>query len=140
MSSVFRFNLGRPAFKGTGQKPLRKAIKYALDRPALARACGYLECRASDRLVPAALRESLDPVSGPDLVTARRWAARAKNRPPMTLTLYMPTYPWSLAVAEELEANLKRLGIDLEVEYFEFYLFLQKLNNPGAWDLAWSPR
>ena len=53
----------------------------------------------------------------------------------------MATYPWSLAVAEELEANLKRLGIDLEVEKFELYTLFARLNRQGEpWDLAWIPQ
>jgi ABC-type oligopeptide transport system substrate-binding subunit len=134
----FRFNTDRPAFKGAGQKPLRKAIVDALDRHELVRAIGYQEGRASGRLLPAALRGRLDPVSGPNLAAARKWLARAKVRPP-TLTLYMPNYPWSLAVAEELESNLRPLRIELTVEYFELTTLGQKLLKPGEpWDLAWS--
>jgi ABC-type oligopeptide transport system substrate-binding subunit len=136
----FRFNLEQPAFKGAGRKPLRKAISYALDRPALTAAAGYLEARASDRLLPATLRESRRPVNGPDLVTARKWLARLKN-PPRTLTFYSSTYGWNLAVAEELKSNLKRLDIDVTVEKFEFVTYLRKLSTPGEpWDLAWIPQ
>ena len=79
-TALFRFNLQRPAFKGAGQAPLRKAINYALDRPALTGAFGYLAGRPSDRLLPAALRaraNGLYPLRGPDPDTARRWLARA---------------------------------------------------------------
>ena len=138
-SFSFRFNTARDPFKGAGQKPLRKAINYALDRAALARAFGQLEGRASDRLLPAALRESrqFDPVDGPNLVTARKWLARAKDRPE-TLTLYMPLYQWSQAVADELESNLKPLRIDVEPEFYEISTHFAKINRPGEpWDLAW---
>ena len=142
VNSVFRFNLESPRFKGAGQKPLRKAINYALDRPALARAKGYREGRASDRLLPAALREGrqVDPVGGPDLATARRWARRVKDLP-TTLTYYSATYGWSLAVARELRSNLKRLDIDVKVVPFERVTLTQKLGTPGEpWDLAWIPQ
>jgi ABC-type oligopeptide transport system substrate-binding subunit len=140
-SFSFRFNTARDAFKGAGQKPLRKAIVYALDRVALTRAFGYREGRASDRLLPAALRESrqLDAVDGPNLASARKWLALAK-RPP-TLTLYMPLYAWSLAVAEVLRSNLRPLRIDIEVEYYEISTQQARINKPGEeWDLAWSPQ
>ena len=41
-TSSSRSTPGRRAFKGAGQAPLRKAINYALDRPALDRSHGYL--------------------------------------------------------------------------------------------------
>jgi ABC-type oligopeptide transport system substrate-binding subunit len=138
----FRFNLESPAFKGAGQKPLRKAITYALDRPALTLAAGYLEGRTSDRLLPATLRESrrLGPVGGPDLATARKWARRTKHLP-TTLTFYSTTYGWNLAVAQEFKSNLRRLGIDIKVRSFEFVTYLQKLSTPGEpWDVAWIPQ
>src|SRR4029450_2570681 len=51
----FAFNHDRPAFKGPGQIPLKKAINYAIDRPALARAFGYLGAKRTDQMVPPAL-------------------------------------------------------------------------------------
>ena len=91
---IFAFNPDRPAFKGVGQAPLRKAINYALDRQALTRAHGYLTVRRTDRLLPAALSESrrFYPLRGADPVTARRWLARAGHRP-KTLTLYTANLP-----------------------------------------------
>ena len=135
-SFSFSFNTKRDNFKGVGQKPLRKAIVYALDRQALAGAIGYQEGRASGRLLPAALRGRIDPVSGPNLVSARKWLARAKVQP-TTLTLYMPNYSWCLAVAEELKSNLRPLRIDVKPEFFALDTLRQKLL-AGPWDLAWS--
>ena len=141
VSSVFRFNLHRPAFEGSGQAPLRKAINYALDRPALTLAGGYLTGRPSDRLLPAALRESgrFYPLRGSDPDTALKWASLAGNRP-TTLTLYTANYSWSLAGAQVFVSNMKRIGIDVEVKPFELFKLLEKLNTPGEpWDVAWSP-
>ncbi len=50
----FAFNHDRPAFKGPGQIPLKKAINHALDRPALARAFGYLGVKRTDQMLPPA--------------------------------------------------------------------------------------
>ena len=53
----------------------------------------------------------------------------------------MPTYPWSLAVADELVSNLRPLRIDVEPEYFELTTLRQRLIKQGEqWDLAWSPQ
>ena len=138
---LFKFNPERPAFKGAGQAPLRKAINYALDRPALARAHGYLDGTPSDRLLPAALSESprLYPLGGPDLETARRWLARAGDRP-QTLTVYTPNFPGFVPSAQTFASNLRQLGIVVDVESFDLPTFVKKLDAPGEpWDVALAP-
>ena len=47
---AFAFNHDRPAFKGAGQIPLKQAINWAIDRPALVRAAGYLSGRETDQI------------------------------------------------------------------------------------------
>ena len=49
------FNHERPAFKGPGQNPLKKAINYAIDRPAMSRAWGYLAGKRTDQLLPTSI-------------------------------------------------------------------------------------
>jgi ABC-type transport system substrate-binding protein len=143
LSFVFRFNLDRPAFKGAGQAPLRRAINYALHRPALTSAGGYLTGEASDRLLPAALRSEgpgLYPLRRPNLVTAGRLASRAANPTP-PLTLYIADYAWSRAVARVFASNLKRLGIDVHVESFELNALQARLATRGEpWDVACCPQ
>ena len=46
------FNHDRRAFNGPGRIPLEKAINYAIDRPELARAFGYLAGKRTDQLLP----------------------------------------------------------------------------------------
>ena len=77
------FNHERPAFKGRGQIPLKKAINYAIDRPALARAFGYLAGRRTDQMLPPALARpaSIYPLAGADPATASKWLARARIQP-----------------------------------------------------------
>jgi len=125
---LFVFNPDRPAFKGTGQAPLRKAINYALDRKALIQTHGYLETRRSERLLPAPLSASrrVYPLDGPDLVTAGRWLARAKLRP-QKLTLYTANFAFSIASARVFSSNLLPLGIEVDVKAFDFVTLLEKL-------------
>ncbi len=113
----FRFNPKRRAFEGARQAPLRKAINYALDRPALTRAHPYLTVRRSDRLLPGALSESrrLYPLAEPDLDTALRFLARAGRRPP-TLTLYTWNLAFGLPSAQVFVSNLNEIGIKVKVE------------------------
>ncbi|MET1001718.1 MAG: ABC transporter substrate-binding protein, partial [Acidimicrobiia bacterium] len=51
----FAFNHNRPAFNGLGQIPLKKAINFAIDRPALARTLGFLGVKRTDQMLPPAL-------------------------------------------------------------------------------------
>lgn len=138
---LFAFNPDRPAFKGPGQSPVRKAINYALDRPALTRPHGYLGARRTDRLLPAALSTSrrVYPLGGADPVIARQWLARAAQRP-QALTLYMANLPFGVPVAQVFVSNLRQLGIEVTVKYFEFTTLLEKLRTPGEpWDVGWIP-
>ena len=77
------FNHDRPAFRGPGQIPLKKAINFAIDRPAMVRPFGYLGGKRTDQMLPPALGRpaSIYPLGGADVVAARRWYARARIRP-----------------------------------------------------------
>jgi ABC-type oligopeptide transport system substrate-binding subunit len=140
-NNMFVFNARSSVFEGAGTAPLRKAINYVLDRPALTRGHGYLVGRRSDRLLPAALSESrrLYPIGGPDPVTGRRWLAHTKS-PPKALTLYTSTFPDSVANAQVFTRNLRQLGIEVDVKQFEFRALLAKLTTKGEpWDVTWLP-
>ena len=115
----FAFNHDRPAFRGRGQIPLKKAINYAIDRPALARAFGYLAGRRTDQMLPPALgatrastRSGGRPGDGAEVARARR-----SSRP--TLVLYASNSGIGVALAQVLAFNLKQIGIDLDVKYFD---------------------
>lgn len=70
-------NTERPLFKDNPQ--LRRAVNYALDRPALVRLFGPDGATPADEYLPPGFpgyeRRHVYPVNGPDLATARRLAA-----------------------------------------------------------------
>ena len=138
---MFAFNTRSPMFEGASTAPLRKAINYALDRPALIRTHGYLQTRRSDRLLPSALSGTrrLYPIGGPAPVKAQKWLRRAEQRP-TTLTLYATNFGFGPANARVFASSLRPLGIDVRVELFSFPTLLRKLVTPGEpWDVAWLP-
>jgi ABC-type oligopeptide transport system substrate-binding subunit len=114
------FNHARPAFHGPGQIPLKKAVNFAIDRPAMVRPFGYLGGTRTDQMLPPALARSASvyPLGGANPAAARRWYQRARFKP-TTLVLYAQATPALVALAEILDFNLKQIGIDLEVRYFE---------------------
>jgi ABC-type oligopeptide transport system substrate-binding subunit len=132
------FNHARPAFQGPGQIPLKKAINYAIDRPALARAFGYLAGKRTDQMLPPALARSagIYPLGGADPVTARKWLARAA-RPPTELVLYADNSPQGVSLAQTIVFNLEQIGIDVQAKFFDINTLGAKTTTPGEpWDLT----
>jgi ABC-type transport system substrate-binding protein len=119
-TQFFAFNHDRKAFKGRGQIALKKAINYAIDRPALARAFGYLGARRTDQLLPPALGrdESIYPITGADPAAARKLIARARFKP-SRLVLYAWNRGFGFAAAEVFKFDLQQIGIDVDVKYFD---------------------
>jgi ABC-type oligopeptide transport system substrate-binding subunit len=118
----FAFNHDRQAFKGHGQIPLKQAINWAIDRPALVRAGGYIGGKRSDQILPPAMgrKASIYPLGGVTqerLARARELLAKARFKP-RRLVLYAPSFQPPGAWAQIFQFNLKRLGIDVEIKYF----------------------
>jgi ABC-type oligopeptide transport system substrate-binding subunit len=126
------FNNERPSFRGPGQIPLKKAINYAIDRPALTRAFGFLAGKRTAQMLPPVLarRANVYPLGGADAVTARRWYQRARLKP-TTLVLYAWAIPPAVEAAEVLRFNLKQLGIELDVRFLEPFTVIEKARIPG---------
>jgi ABC-type transport system substrate-binding protein len=103
---LLAFNTRRTLFRDAR---LRRAVNYALDRPALA---GIFGEAVSDRYVPPAVpgasRSAVYPLSGPDLVRAR---ALAGHGPARTARLYFCGDPANLRTARTVRANLRPIGL-----------------------------
>ena len=128
----FAFNHDRPAFKGPGQIPLKKAVNYALDRPELARGFGYLGATRTDQMLPAVLGHdaSVYSLKRADPTTARKWLARARVQP-STLVLYAWNIPSGVAAAQVFAFNMKQIGIDVEPKYFSPFVASEKAGTRG---------
>lgn len=139
----FAFNHDRPAFKGRGQIPLKKAINYAIDRRALGKTFGYLGGTVDDQLLTPTLgrNEAMYPLAG-DPAQARRWLGRAARKPAKLVLYAFTDRPGNVAAAQVFAANMKRIGIDVEVKYFEQLTQVQKVGTRGEpFDvamLAWT--
>jgi oligopeptide transport system substrate-binding protein len=126
------FNHDRPAFEGREQVPLKKAINYAIDRPAMSRPFGYLTGKRTDQLLPPALARpaNIYPLRGADPVTARRWLARATLQP-RELVVYANNNSTGAAIAQVLAFNLRQIGIEADVRYFDTVTLAAKAETPG---------
>jgi ABC-type transport system substrate-binding protein len=135
------FNHDRPAFKGVGQIPLKQAINWAIDRPALVRALGYASGQATDQILPPAIgrKANIYPLGSPtarSLAKARALLAKARFKPKQ-LVLYTFSFDPGPAQARIIQTDLKPLGIDVQIEYFPAATFFAKVATRGEpFDLA----
>jgi ABC-type transport system substrate-binding protein len=134
-TNYFAFNHDRPAFKGLGQIPLKKAINWAIDRRALVGARGYAVAKRTDQILPPAMgREaSIYPLGGvteASLSRARALLTKAGFKP-KSLVLYTSNSPFGTRVAQIFQFDLKRLGIDVEVKYYPAVALFEKLGTRG---------
>jgi ABC-type oligopeptide transport system substrate-binding subunit len=132
----FAFNHDRPAFKGRGQIPLKQAINWALDRRALVASVSFLGGKRTDQILPPAMTRDasiypLGSVTEQNLAKARELVARAKSKP-ARLVLYSPNDGFFPAWAQIFRFDLKRLGIDVVIRYFDFDVVGQKAGVRGA--------
>ncbi len=99
------FNTRRPLFRDL---QLRRAVNYALDRPALAAVRGE---PPADHYIPPAVPGYRDrhvyPIDGPDLQIARRLAGRRNRR----AVLSFCGDPANRRVAQIVRSNLRRIRI-----------------------------
>jgi ABC-type transport system substrate-binding protein len=108
-------NTQRPLFRDNPQ--LRRAINFALDRPALARVFGTGAAQPTDQYLPPGFPGYRDvhlyPLGGPDLATARR-LARGHLRGGKAVYLACPGSDCrdrAVIVAQDL----RKIGLDVEI-------------------------
>jgi ABC-type transport system substrate-binding protein len=137
---MFAFNTRSPAFKGR-HGAAQEGDQLRARQAGAHRSARLPGSRRTDRALPASLgdKSRLYSIGGPDPITARRWLARAPQRP-KTLTLYTANLPYSIANAKVFAANLRQLDIDVRIEYFSFLTRLERLRTKGEpWDVGWIP-
>jgi ABC-type transport system substrate-binding protein/streptogramin lyase len=103
------FNTHRPLFRDLR---LRRAVNFALDRPALAAVWGQ---RPAHHYIPPAVpgyrHMNVYPIDGPDLPTAQRLAGKRMRR----AVLYFCGHPANGRVAEIVRSNLARIAISVSI-------------------------
>ena len=110
------FNTSRGPFRSAR---LRRAVNYAIDRRTLAREGLWngLPARPTDQYLPPTLRGFSDTRIypwRPDLARARQLAGHRHR----TAVLYTSGFPYHVRFAEIVKANLRAIGMDVEVKNF----------------------
>jgi peptide/nickel transport system substrate-binding protein len=136
---IFVLNTSRPLFRNNA--PLRRAINFAVDRPALVRQFGPYSATPVDHYIPPSMsgyrRTHVYPVRKPDVRRARA-LARGHTRSGK-LVLYVPTRPGAAAQAQIVKQDLARIGLDVRIVTFPGGdLYFGKLANPKEpFDMGW---
>ena len=117
LTTYLAFNHERPAFRGPGQIPLKKAINYAMDRPALPRTSATSRASAPTRSSRprSRAREHL-PARGRRLAAPRQLLRSARLKPTSSSST-RPSFRVRRRTAQALLFDLEQLGIEVEVKY-----------------------
>jgi ABC-type transport system substrate-binding protein len=135
----FSLNTSRPLFRNNVR--LRRAVNFAVDRPALLRERGPLAGVVTDQYLPprspAFRNEAIYPLTRPDLKTARN-LAKGSTRTGKAV-LYAPANGLGRAQAEIVKTNLAKIGLAVSVKALPVSLYFDRLGTPGEpYDIAWN--
>jgi ABC-type oligopeptide transport system substrate-binding subunit len=129
------FNHDRTLFKGAKGTALAKAINYAIDRKAMLAQGGYLAGTRTDQILPpgiAGFRDAnLYPLKGPDLATAKKWAAKSGVKDGTTIEYYTSNRGSAPLVAQIVQFNLKQLGLNVNSHLFARAVQIDKEGTRG---------
>jgi peptide/nickel transport system substrate-binding protein len=110
-------NTSRPPFSDV---TLRKALNYAIDRPALAAQRGPYAASPTDQILPPGMPGFTDvdlyPTAGPDLATAQALAAGAA--PCGTVNLWSASSAIATNQAQVVKTALEHIGCSVNVKLF----------------------
>lgn len=139
----YAFNTSRPLFRDNPQ--LRRAVNFAIDRPALRRAGGgQFSSRLTDQYLPPGMPGFRDariyPLEGPDLRRARA-LARGHTRSGK-VSLYTISLPHHIAFAQSIKQNLAKIGLEVTIKGVPRLAYFSRLMARGPYDLGfatWTP-
>jgi ABC-type transport system substrate-binding protein len=125
-------NSSQPLFKNN--VPLRQAVNFALDRPALLAARGTSSGRLTDQYLPPSMPGFIDakiyPLNHPNLEKAKD-LARGHTRNGKA-SLYIKNTPIDIAQSQIIQRDLKPLGIRVKVKILPGPALFQQLFTPGT--------
>ncbi len=128
--SVFSlvFNPRQPPFDDVR---LRRAVNFAIDRPALARSAPVQTGRPTDQYIPPGVPgfrdEAFYPLGGPDVARARELAPDINGH----VVLYTCSGPSCARSGQVVRQNLAAIGLDVEVRQFSFGALFGRIADPN---------
>ena len=123
-------NTTRSAF---GSAAVRRAVNYAIDRPALLRVRGFLGGKRTTEILPQSLaggvyNQHLYPIAGANVAKAKSLAGSACGN----VNLWYATGPVGTPQAGILKYNLEQMGCSVTVKPFQGYAIYNAAGVKGA--------
>lgn len=122
-------NTARPFFADPAH---RRAVNWAIDRPALLRVGGKLAGVRTDQILPPTVpgfrQARLYAIKGADPAMARKVSPGIHGQ----ITLLHTTSPTSVARAAVIQYNLKQIGIDVKLDPEPFGIAIKAAGTKGA--------
>jgi peptide/nickel transport system substrate-binding protein len=136
----FVLNTSRPLFRKNPR--LRQAVNFAADRTAILRERGALAGYLTDQFLPPFApgfrNERIYPLKAPDVAKAKQ-LAKGHTRSGKAVLYVSSSATGSLAQGQVLAANLKEIGIDVQIEASPSQAHFKRLATPGEpFDIAWA--
>jgi len=109
-------NTERGVFRGNAK--LRQAVNFAIDRPNILRQGGAYAGKVTDQILPPGINGFKEinayPLRAPDVSKAKALAGSGSR----TAVYYASTNPIDGLRAQVVQANLRQIGIDVQVKQF----------------------
>jgi peptide/nickel transport system substrate-binding protein len=111
---------------------LRKAVNYAVDRPAWVRVGGLLSGKRTDQILPPSMRGFTDakiyPIKGADPAKAKQLAGGSNAE----VTILHTTSATAVARAQILQFNLRQMGLQPKLKPQPFAVAIKTAGDKGG--------
>ena len=137
---AFSFNVARPLFRNN--LALRRAVNFAVDRPALINQPFTPRGVPTDQYLPLGMpgyrNANVYPLNGPNLERAR--ALASGHRRGGKAVLWTFDAPPALNAAQIIKGNLRAIGLDVQVVGLPPASLARRIGAPNAaFDIVFSP-
>jgi peptide/nickel transport system substrate-binding protein len=126
--SYFALNTSRGFFKSV---KARQAVAWAVDRPALTRLAGLNAGTPNEQILPPGIPGYRDaniyPVGRPNLAKAKALLGGATGK----VVMYTTNDQLGVNTGQMVQANLKAIGLDVEVKPYTFAVLIDKTGTRG---------
>ena len=130
------FNMEKPPFKDNPN--LRKAIAWAVDRQTIADSIMFGLASPAQVAIPISnwgYDAKTADAFGYDLEKAKAFYAEADPKPTEITVKVSPTYPDEVKMAELMQQDLAKIGIDLKIEQLEWSNWIQQVVTDGNYEM-----
>jgi peptide/nickel transport system substrate-binding protein len=130
------FNMSKPPFQDNPN--LRKAIAWAIDRQTIADSIMFGLASPAQVAIPTTnwgYNPATEGAYGYDLEKAKKFYDQADPKPESVTVKVSPTYPDEVKMAELMQQDLAKIGLDLKIEQLEWSSWIQQVVVDGDYEM-----